>query len=255
MRYTSQAWATFCIHVPIKEIIWPLKKSWKLRWRRERTMSRKRERAGGWAGDEGVVVSAVAITIIVRRYLPLARRDSARGPLCISPLWPQSSYKTRDLPLRMRRALRLLRPSQQSAAGAQHTAVRPDFVAKENLALARLGVKPARQQRQMVVQLRRRGAQAVARSQIPFARHLVRFFIVAYPRAPAGGRFAACVVPSRLQRILQNRFHRSRLAGNFSKPQKQRLLQRPAPHRKHGNRLRLGGALQNYQVQFFDSAR
>ena len=27
-RYTSQAWATFCIHVPITEMNWPAKKSW-----------------------------------------------------------------------------------------------------------------------------------------------------------------------------------------------------------------------------------
>ena len=30
-RYTNQAWAMFCIHVPIREMSWPLKNSWKLR--------------------------------------------------------------------------------------------------------------------------------------------------------------------------------------------------------------------------------
>ena len=33
------------IHVPMREIIWPLKKSWKLRCFSERTMSRNRERS------------------------------------------------------------------------------------------------------------------------------------------------------------------------------------------------------------------
>src|SRR5437667_4557203 len=31
IRYTSQDWATLCIHVPISEMSWPAKKSWKLR--------------------------------------------------------------------------------------------------------------------------------------------------------------------------------------------------------------------------------
>ena len=38
-RYTSQAWAIFCIQVPIKEISWPLKKSWKLRCRNARKVT------------------------------------------------------------------------------------------------------------------------------------------------------------------------------------------------------------------------
>ena len=35
-RYTSHDWATVCIHVPIREMSCPLKKSWKLRWRSAR---------------------------------------------------------------------------------------------------------------------------------------------------------------------------------------------------------------------------
>jgi len=38
-RYTSQAWAMFCIQVPMREISWPLKKSWKLRWRSARKVT------------------------------------------------------------------------------------------------------------------------------------------------------------------------------------------------------------------------
>jgi len=37
-RYTSQASAMLCIHVPMSEMSCPLKKSWKLRWRRARNV-------------------------------------------------------------------------------------------------------------------------------------------------------------------------------------------------------------------------
>src|SRR5689334_20517823 len=35
IRYTSQDCATLCIQVPISEMSWPLKNSWKLRWRKD----------------------------------------------------------------------------------------------------------------------------------------------------------------------------------------------------------------------------
>src|SRR5713226_5371824 len=38
-RYTSQDWATLCIQVPIREMSCPLKKSWKLRWRKARRVA------------------------------------------------------------------------------------------------------------------------------------------------------------------------------------------------------------------------
>jgi hypothetical protein len=60
-----------------------------LRWRKERAMSRKRERTSGPVGEdvEVVAVSAVSITFIVRRNLPSGRRDCKRRPLSISPFW------------------------------------------------------------------------------------------------------------------------------------------------------------------------
>src|ERR1017187_4295648 len=39
IRYTSHAWATFCIQVPISEIDWPAKKSWKLRYCKARSVA------------------------------------------------------------------------------------------------------------------------------------------------------------------------------------------------------------------------
>src|ERR1035438_9131972 len=43
MRYTSQDWATVCIQVPISEMAWPAKNSWKLRCRKARTASPSRD--------------------------------------------------------------------------------------------------------------------------------------------------------------------------------------------------------------------
>src|SRR5580704_728928 len=62
-RYTSQDCATFCIQVPISEINCPLKKSWKLRCRSERTIPRARERLSGSV----LCGRDFAIGLIVRR--------------------------------------------------------------------------------------------------------------------------------------------------------------------------------------------
>ena len=45
IRYTSHDCATLCIQVPISEISWPLKKSWKLRCRKARPATCQRDKA------------------------------------------------------------------------------------------------------------------------------------------------------------------------------------------------------------------
>ena len=66
-EYTSHACATFCIQVPISEMSWPLKKSWKLRCRSERNISSRRERGSGVvsSGGAGSAPSVSTIGILL----------------------------------------------------------------------------------------------------------------------------------------------------------------------------------------------
>src|ERR1700687_5156114 len=112
----------FCIQVPMSEIIWPLKKSWKLRGRRERNMRRRPERGRG--SREGFFLFCAS----VMRF-----NCTMPGLRCRVQSWRM-----------LRSKLGGFSGTEEAAAGAQDAAVGPVGFAKENFSLARLGIKPTR---------------------------------------------------------------------------------------------------------------
>src|ERR1700690_3093293 len=153
------------IHVPTREIICPLKKSWKLRCFSERTMSRNRERSSMLAAAEacGVSVSAIHFNCTTVSCAALCR--FWRGLLLGRAMQLRKGIQSPDsIARRSRRrssrSLRALRGGQQPPAGPKDAPVGPVGFAEEDFAFPRIGVKPAGQERQVFREFGRRGGQA-----------------------------------------------------------------------------------------------
>src|ERR1043165_8122643 len=70
-RYTSQASPAVCIQVPVSETSCPLKKSWKLRWRRARKVT----------GSRLELASDIGLYIDVNSWLSDSWLETAPNPL------------------------------------------------------------------------------------------------------------------------------------------------------------------------------
>src|SRR5579884_2531429 len=78
-RYTSHDWATFCIHVPIREMSWPLKNSWKFRcFSARNVVCRRLALAAGGGGFTGLEL--MDRLIVEEECAMPARPNQGRAP-------------------------------------------------------------------------------------------------------------------------------------------------------------------------------
>ena len=153
---------------------------------------------------------------------------------------------------RWRRNVRWGRLSiEQASTCTKHAAIRPIGSPEEDFALARLGVKPAGNERKMFGQIRRRSMQAVLRA-MPFTavfRRCGRFHSL-FQRRMRGRSMRL-----RLKFLAQDSFDGARLAREFRKAQENRLGENSGEDGKNSNCFFFRGALENDGIQILDAPR